>query len=415
MAEEIIFAQILDYANRANPYPFYTRLLQQPVSRQPDGSYVVSTYPEILALLHDPRVSSDLRNRPQAGASANVQAPSAAQAQAAAPSPGFVALDPPQHDRLRRLAMHSFGPPDTPARIAGMEAEYLQIATGLIDQLAGKSQIDIVDDFAYPLPVTVICALLGVPREDEPRFHIWAETIVDSLDLNSPEADRKAAAAGQALLDLGRYMAQLAAERAKQLGDDLLSGLVAGDAADGRMSPDDLVSTAMLLLIAGHETTVNLITNGMLTMLRHPDVLDRLRREPGLIVGAVEELLRYEPPVHILPQRTALDEITIAGTTIPKGSPVLLVLAAGNRDPSQFPEPDRFDPARQDNRHLGFGSGIHNCFGAPLARLEVQIALTELIRRLENPRLVVDPPPYRTSPLLRGPRHLLVAIDGIRH
>ncbi len=150
------------------------------------------------------------------------------------------------------------------------------------------------------------------------------------------------------------------------------------------------------------------------TLLRHPAILERLRRAPELIPAAVEEMLRYEPPVQFLPQRTTLDEIPLAGTTIPKGVLVTLALAAGNRDPARFADPDRFDPERRDNEHLGFGSGIHSCFGAPLARIEAQIAFPELLRRLEQPRLVVDPPPYRPSPLLRGPEHLLIAVDEVR-
>jgi cytochrome P450 len=179
------------------------------------------------------------------------------------------------------------------------------------------------------------------------------------------------------------------------------------------MSRDELVSTAALLLIAGHETTVNLIANGMLTLLHHPDVLQRLRREPDLVVLLVEELLRYEPPVQFLPNRAALADIDLAGTTIPNGSPLMLVLAAGNRDPDRFDHPDRFDPDRSDNQHLGFGGGIHYCFGAPLARVETQIALPALVRRLQNPRLVADPPPYRPNPVLRGPRHLPVEVGRV--
>uniref|UniRef100_UPI0010419198 cytochrome P450 n=1 Tax=Candidatus Protofrankia californiensis TaxID=1839754 RepID=UPI0010419198 len=176
-----------------------------------------------------------------------------------------------------------------------------------------------------------------------------------------------------------------------------------------------VLSNAALLLVAGHETTVNLIANGMLTLLRHPEVLDRLRRgdEPDLAARVVEELLRYEPPVHVLQNRNTLDDIEVAGTTIPQGSPVTLVLAAGSRDPADVPDPDRFDPDREHNEHMGFGGGVHYCFGAPLARPETQIAITELARRLKNPRLVADPPPYRPNPTLRGPRHLLVEFDGV--
>jgi cytochrome P450 len=209
-------------------------------------------------------------------------------------------------------------------------------------------------------------------------------------------------------------MAGLVERRRQHPGDDLLSGLATDTGPDQRMADPYLVATAALLLFAGHETTVNLLGNGMLTLLRHPAMLDRLRNAPDLIPATVEELLRYEPPVQFLDSRTTLDEIALAGTTIPKGVLVTLALAAGNRDPARFPDPDRFDPERHDNEHLGFGSGIHICFGAPLARMETQIALTELVRRLEQPRLVVDPPPYRPSPLLRGPEHLLIAVDGVR-
>jgi cytochrome P450 len=180
------------------------------------------------------------------------------------------------------------------------------------------------------------------------------------------------------------------------------------------MATKDIVATARLLLIAGHETTVNLIANGILTLLRHPHVLDRLRRDPDLAIPLTEELLRYEPPVQLLPGfNVALDDIEVAGTTIPKGAPITLVLAAANRDADRFPDPDRFDPDREDNQHLGFLTGIHYCFGAPLARQEVQVALSELARRLENPRLLEDPPPYRQNPTLRGPRHLPIEIDGV--
>jgi len=193
----------------------------------------------------------------------------------------------------------------------------------------------------------------------------------------------------------------------------MLSGL-ANDHGPDAMSDTELQVTGVLLLIAGHETTVNLITNGMLTLLRNPGALARLRREPAWVVPVVEELLRIEPPVQYLPNRAALADITIAGTTIPQGSKLNLLLAAANRDPGRFTDPDRFDPDRPDNQHLGFGSGLHYCFGAPLARLEVHQALAALASQLDNPRLTADPPPYRPSPVLRGPIHLPVAYDARR-
>jgi cytochrome P450 len=408
MAQPTIFDQILDPANRANPYPLYAELRKTPVTRQPDGTYVISTYNEINALMHDPRVSSDPRSHPgMAGA---------------APAPGeespgqlrsFINHDPPDHDRLREQAMRPFGPPHTPGRIEGMRPWLAQIADGLIDNLTGKSRADIHDDFAYPLPVTAICHLLGVPLQDQPRFGQWADEIIETVDPTTGTFAERARRRAEVLAELGQYLNGLADAHARQPGDDLISGLLTDAGPHGPMSREDLLATASLLLIAGHETTVNLITNGMLTLLRHPDLLHRLRREPGLITGLVEELLRYEPPVHMRTNRSTLADIDIAGTTIPKGSPLALVLAAGNRDRSRFPDPERFDPDRTDNAHLSFFGGIHYCFGAPLARIEAQVALPALARRLVDPRLVTDPPPYRPNPELRGPSHLLVEFDAI--
>ncbi|MFF4727218.1 cytochrome P450 [Streptomyces mirabilis] len=393
-----ILPRILDYSNRADPYPLYAELRKTPVALQEDGSYVISTYRELSGILHDPHLSSDVRN---------LTHPMPAMQERATPS--FINLDPPEHDRLRRLAMRHFGPPHTPGLVTGMEPDLTAIVAGLIDDFAGKQRIDIVDDFAYPFPVTVICHLLGVPREDEPRFHVWVNAIIDSIDYN-PKTDpqEKLDNGVQATKDLRHYLGGLLEQRHGHPGDDLLTRLANDDGPDGRMTDAEIVSTANLLLIAGHETTVNLITNGMLTLLRRPDVLQRLRAEPDLVVPLVEELLRYEPPVHIIPWRAAYSDISVGDTVIPKGSKIMLMLASGSRDPDRFHDPDRFDPDRQDNQHLGFGSGIHLCFGGPMARLETQIALTALVRRLADPTLVTDPPPYRPSPVLRGPIHLLI-------
>jgi cytochrome P450 len=408
MAQASIFEQVLDPANRANPYPLYAELRKTPVARQADGSYVVSTYDEIVALLHDPRVSSDPRSHPELGGTV----PEPEDGPPGLPLP-FINLDPPGHDRLRELAMRPFGPPCTPGRIEGMRPWLAEIATGLIDDLTGKDRADLREDFAYPLPVAAICKLLGVPREDQPRFHHWAEAITEVADPTTGSFEQRMRRRARINADLGQYLNGLADAHARQPGDDLISGMLTDTGPHGPMSRGDLLATAALLLVAGHETTVNLITNGMLTLLRHPDVLERLRREPGLITPLVEELLRYEPPVQMLSSRATLADIDIGGTTIPKGSPLFLVLAAGSRDPHRFPDPDRFDPDRTGNQHLGYGSGIHYCFGAPLARVETQVALPELARRLVNPRLVADPPPYRPNPSLRGPRQLLVEFDAV--
>jgi cytochrome P450 len=408
MTQPSIYQQVLDPAHRADPYPLYAVLRKTPVTREDDGTYVVSTYNEIFALMHDPRVSSDPRNHPgQPDATA-----ASGDGQPGLPL-SFINRDPPDHDRLRELAMRPFGPPSTPDRIDGMRHWLAEITTGLIDKFAGKTRVDIVDDFAYPLPVTAICKLLGVPLEDQPRFHQWADAIIETIDPATGTFEARQRKKDEVDAELGEYFSRLVDSRARQPGDDLISGLLTDHGPDAPMSREDLLATCNLLLVAGHETTVNLITNGMLTLLRHPDVLGRLNDEPGLVITLVEELLRYEPPVQMRTNRTTVADIKIAGTTIPKGSPLALMLAAGNRDPGRFADPDRFDPARTDNAHLGFFGGIHYCFGAPLARTEAQVALPELARRLINPRLVTDPPPYRPNPELRGPRHLLIEYDAV--
>ncbi len=388
-----LLAQILDYANRDDPYPLYAELRKTPVFRAPNGSYVISTYREIWALMHDPRIAVGGFGAGPAGSTGSG---------AGAPAGGgsFIGMDPPAHDRMRRLATSHF------EQSEAVRPDMLRTATDLIDRMRGKHQIDLVDEFAYPLPVTVICRQLGVPHEDEPRFHPWAEAIITQLDPRPGQQD----AAAQASAEMNRYMSELVERFRVEPGAGLLSGL----AAEEGLSTEDVVATGRLLLIAGHETTVNLITNGMLTLLRHPDVLDRLRHEPELAIPLVEELLRYEPPVQINPKYMALDDVEVGDVTIPKGARLILALAAANRDPDRFPDPDRFDPEREDNEHLGFFTGIHYCFGAGLARQEAQVALIELARRLENPRLVEDPPPYRQNPTLRGPRHLPIEIDGIQ-
>ncbi len=399
--------RITDHANRADPYPLYAELRRTPVVRDESGVHLVTTYWDIRGLLHDPRISSDARNLAPGASSVLGQRP-----EDGTLPPSFIGLDPPEHDRLRRLAMRPFGPPYSPRRIHDMQGELARIVSGLIDELAGRDGFDVVDDFAYPFPVTVICRLLGVPRSDEPHFRALVDTVVAGLSPAEDPADQQRSVQ-QGRLQLGQYLAGLIEEHRRAPGDDLLSALATDEAPEGRLSLIELISTAVLLLIAGHETTVNLITNGMLTLLRHPEALERLRDTPQAAAATVEELLRYEPPVQLLPQRTTLADIEVAGAVIPKSSPVWLLLASGNRDPQRFDNPDRFDPTRPDNQHLGFGFGVHACFGAPLARLEAQLALTQLARRLRNPRLTADPPPYRPSPVLRGPRHLPLAIDGV--
>lgn len=401
MSADTLLERITDYANRSDPYPLYAELRDAgPVVQQADGSYLIGTYHEIAALLHDPRMSADPRSR---------TTPPTGTPEETGRVP-FLRLDDPEHHRLRTLAMRPFGPPHTPGRIDAMRGEIVGITEELTRSFGAGEEIDIVDDFAYPLPVTVICRLLGVPPEDEPLFREWSDVIVASADVTTGEDTSERDWAGrQAREEMGAYLVGLAERRRGRPTGDMLSAFANEPDPALRLSREELAETAVLLLIAGHETTVNLITNGVLTLLRLPEHLDLLRREPGLLPRAVEELLRYEPPVHMR-ERIPRTDLDIAGTTIPGGTSVVLALASGNRDPKRFREPDRFDPTRPDNEHLGFGSGIHLCYGAPLARLEAQAALGALIPHLGAARLLQDPPPYRQAAMLRGPRHLPVRL-----
>ncbi|MFD7879496.1 cytochrome P450 [Streptomyces sp. NPDC059766] len=399
MTSGTIVAEITDYANRADPYPLYAELRKQPVRRLDDGTFVVSTYYEVRSLANDPRMSNDTSNRLPGYARVGQPVESGL-------PPSFIFTDPPVHDRLRDTINRPFGPPHSPRFLDGLRGDLVKVVDALLDAFEGKDQVDIVEDFAYPLPVTAICKVLGVPREDESRFHVWADALASSLDPGSG-AEGGPEKAQQARQDLGAYLGDLIETKRRHPGPGMLSALAP------TMAPSDLEATAVLLLVAGHETTVNAITNTTLTLLRHPEILQRFQKDPDLAVPIIEEVLRYEPPVQFVPWVTALDDVEVGGTLIPKGSPVWLMVAAANRDPRRFEDPDRFDPDRKDNEHLGFYTGIHYCFGAPLARIELQLALPELFRRVKFSGLREDPPPYRANAVLRGPRHLPVAIEGL--
>jgi cytochrome P450 len=399
------WSQFLDHSSRHDPYPALARLRDEaPVQRLDDGAFLITGYDEILRVVHDPRISSD----PLAGR----QDP--AETEAGLTS-AFVMQDPPDHDRLRRQTMRHFGPPNHATYIDSLRADITLTATDLIDGFPSSGTLDLVEAFAYPLPVRMICDVLGVPHDDEPLFHAWSTAIIAPPEAtDADEARVLQERAATATSELGTYLAELAEARRGDPRGDLLSGLVNDDGPDGQMSKAEMVSTTIMLLIGGHETTVNMIANGALTLLRHPEALERLRREPSTMPLVFEELLRLEPPAQVTPKYIALEDVRVGDVTITKGSPVWVAWAAANRDPRHFVDPDRFDPLREDRDHLGFGAGIHACFGAPLARLETQIALGELFSRLIDVRLVEDPPPYRRNPLLRGPSRLLITFDGVR-
>jgi len=407
MTPEAAWANAMKFENRADPYPFFDQLRRTPVARVAEKTYVVTGYRELMTLAHDPRISSDSSRSPLT------------------PDPGddgaqsIIRSDPPGHDRARRQVMRHFGPPHSPDVIPDMEPTIVRLCNDLLDKAkaSGKSRIDVVDDFAYPVPVAVICTILGVPVEDEPSFHGWIFDLLAGQDLG-PDA---ATAEGQARVEKGQvssvaldqYLTGLIEGFVREPGEGLLSKLLHDDGPDGPMSPDEAVANALLLLFAGHDSTVNTISNCVMTLLRNPGSFDLLGRRPELIPGAIEEVQRLQSAVQFFPSRSATDDIEIAGTTIPAGSAVHLVYSAANRDPAQFSHPNRFNPKRTDNEHFGWGSGIHTCLGGPLARLEVNLALETFVRRVKNPHLVVDPPPYRQSQIFRGPRHLLIDFDRI--
>ena len=407
------WTEAMKFSNRPNPYPYYEELRKTPVAKVAAHTYVVTGYPEVLALDHDPRISSDIGRSPSGlfgESDAKLEAAEAAQAK----DSSMLVSDPPGHDTMRRQFMRHFGPPHTPDLIPSMESFVVDLANELLDKVKarGGTRMDVVDDFSYPIPVSVIFRVMGAPLADEPKFHSWVVDFMQGADVG-PERDtaegqaavQKAAAS---MAELNAYVRAMVERLAREPGPGLLSAVLHDDGPDGPVSHDAAAANAMLLLIAGHDSTVNTISNCVMTLLRNPGSWDLVRDNPDLIPRAVEEVQRLQGSVQFFPSRWATADIEIGSTRIPAGSAVFLVWAAANRDPRRFPDPDRFDPTREDNEHLGFGSGIHTCFGGPLARLEVNLALEVFLRRVKSPRLVVDPPPYRRNQVFRGPRHLWV-------
>ena len=384
---------------RIDPYSTYRRLRSEdPVHQSPLGASVLSRYADCLAVLKDRRWSSDFRNSEQPGLEPDLDI--------LGDSRPFLFLDPPDHTRLRGLVSRAF----TPRVVEGLRSRIQEIVDHLLGKVAGDGLMDVILDVAYPLPVTVISEMLGVPPDDHETFKGWSQELASSLDptpVPSPDAlDRLQ----KALESFDDYFRRLIAERRKSPRDDLLSSLIEVEEEGDRLTEAELLATCRLLLVAGHETTVNLIGNGMLALLRHPDELRKLRDDSTLAASAVEEVLRYDPPVQ-LTGRIALEDIEVAGVTVPKGHSVILLLGAANRDPDQFPDPERFDITRNDDSHLAFGFGIHFCVGSPLARLEGQIAFATLARRLSALELRTEAPEYKENIVLRGLRSLPVAFS----
>ena len=419
---ETAWTEAMKYENRHDPYRFFDELRKTPVVQVAEKVYVVTGYRELLTLAHDPHISSDIAQSPisATGAPPAKSEPGADHMQAYGREPSLIVSDPPRHDKQRRQVMRHFAPPHSPDVIPNMESDIQTLCNDRLDGLKAKggNKFDVVDDYAYPVPVAVICKILGVPLKDEPTFHGWIFDFMAGADMGpdaaTEEGHARARKGKESAAALTAYVADLIQGFLKEPGDGLLSKLVNDtDGPDGPMTPKEAAANAMLLLIAGHDSTVNTIAHCVLTRLRNPESIDLLRKRPELIPKAIEEVLRLHSAVQFFPSRSATADIEIGGTVIPKGSAVHLLYGAANRDPKRFPDPEKFDIERPDNQHVGWGRGVHSCVGGPLARLEVNLALENFLRRVENPRLVVDPPPYRVNQVFRGPIHLEVEFDRI--
>ncbi|MER6151521.1 cytochrome P450 family protein [Streptomyces hirsutus] len=383
----------------ADPYAAHAALRAKgPVHRVrapgTGDSWLVVTHEAVRAALTDPRLRNDIRH----SASWETDGGHAI-------GRNMLQSDPPQHTRLRRLVAGHFAP----GRIAGLRPRIEAVARELLAQLPEQGTTDLVSGYALPLPVTVICEVLGVPVADRTAFHTWSNELV------MPTSEEAAAGSAGALTG---YLTELIAEKTRSPDDSLLAALAtttddasAGPLPEpgaGGLMPEELLGMAFLLLVAGHETTVNLISATLHSLLAHPDQLARLRADPSLTGGAVEESMRYNSPVHAGAFRFAAEPLDLAGTRIGAGDAVLVSLAAASRDPLAFPDPDRFDITRRPRGHLGFGHGPHHCLGAPLARAEATIALRLLLDRYPSLAFATDPTDltWRTSTLLRGLKEL---------
>jgi cytochrome P450 len=387
---------------KADPYPTYARLrAEDPVHESPLGFLVLSRYADATALLRDPNGSSDEAKyaEDQYHVEHNPVNPELAERRP------FLFMDPPDHTRLRGLVSKAF----TPRSIEQLRARAQQLADELVAAMEGKEQVDIISDLAYPLPLTIISDMLGVPREDEERFRGWSHALARSLDpefLLPPEA---VAAREVAIDEFADYFHELIAERRTTPRDDMLTRLVEAEEAGDKLSENELLSTCILLLVAGHETTVNLIANGALALARHPDERSRLYDDPALIKPAVEEVLRYDPPVQMT-GRLALAPIELPSTTLSEGGFAITLLGAANHDPEQFPEPERFDIGRTPNAHIAFSLGHHFCLGASLARMEGQVALSTFVQRYPAFDVTTDALTYKDNLVLRGLTELPIAL-----
>ncbi|MFF5428046.1 MULTISPECIES: cytochrome P450 [unclassified Streptomyces] len=396
-------AAYFDPANRPDPYPLLHGMREASPFTVMDGALLVlARHKDVDALLRHPAASAD-RSRSKILSTDAVESRKEV----------MTFLDPPDHTRLRGLVTQAF----TPRMVQNLEVRIREIVDDLIRQVAeAGSPVDIPSVYSYPVPVRVICEMLGVPPEDHKIFGAWSTVLGRALDPmmaanRTPEIDKEDTETRAAFYQYFRDL--IAAGGAK--GDGLLPSLVRAEAAGDRLTETELLATLALLVMAGHETTANLITHGILTLLRHPDQMAMLREDPSLAYPAVEEILRFEPSVQML-HRMTKERIVLDGLEIPADTDVLLLAAAANRDPEVFPDPDRFDITRPVGKrldHLSFSSGPHRCLGANLGKLEAAVALRTFVDRVRDPELVPESLEYRPHVILRGPERMAVRFSGI--
>lgn len=401
---QTLLRDLLEPGHRAHPYPIYRQLREHGPLQLPDSNLVVfSSFADCDEVLRHPSSCSD-----RLKSTAAQQAIAAGQEARPFGTPGFLFLDPPDHTRLRKLVSKAF----SPKVVRGLEPDIATLVDGLLDKVGAEGRLEVIADLAYPLPVAVICRLLGVPIEDEPKFSWASALLAQGLDpfiafTGQPQGFEERLEAG---LWLRGYLRDLLRLRRADPGEDLMSGLIAVEEAGDQLTEEEIVATCNLLLIAGHETTVNLIANGALALLRHPEHWVALGQDSSRASAIIEETLRYDPPVQLV-SRVAGEDMNIGeqGVRVPKGDTMLLLLAAAHRDPAVIERPDEFNPTRDSVRHLAFGLGPHFCLGAPLARLEATVALSALTKRFPNARLAKEPA-YKPNVTLRGVADLVVAV-----
>ena len=387
----------------ADPYPFFRRLRREdPVHHSERlDSWLLTRYDDVLAASRDRRFSSDRVSVNMSALSEPDRTRFRSLGEHVSNWLGFT--DPPKHTRMRGLISGVF----TPALAENMRDRTQEIVDELIDDVERSGRMDLVGDLAYPLPATVICEILGVPAGDQRQFKVWADDIAAFVGATGPYAARAAERAEESRKELTGMFRELTLQRRREPREDLITALAAKEGEEEGLTEQELLGLCVFLFVAGFETTVSLISNGMLLLLQNRAELERLRSDPSLMETAIEEFLRYESPIQV-DTRLISEDVELRGRSLRKGQAVMMVRGAANRDPAQFPDPDRFDVGRQNNRHVAFGWGIHFCLGAPLARVEARIAVKTLLERLPNMRLENDQMDWWENMTLRSLRSMPV-------